>query len=430
MTLLMQRLILFLIAVHQICATCSNALFEYRGSAVYPNCPDQQTPAVYRTGYSDLRWPSQQQNASGYPVMPSHTSPYVYSYPQSSTGYGNGFSYGYNDVRRSGPGLGYYTHPYASGYGSYQRESYASSPAHNPYKYGQPYHQAMHGSQYYPTTSQYYPSSTQFYDSHPTANMRWSASSVVNGYPYPSGYNQFANVVQYSSAPRTGPQSLTDPQLGQQQNYMFPFGRQAFPKEGQAVMKGHPSAAVGGIIEFCQVGPTSVRVKGQVNGLPGQPGNRGLHILKDSDCPPLDQIPIDSKALEHFNPFNARGHGSRDSFQRHAGDLGNIFRKFDGVASIDFTVSNLFLDDSFYSIANHSIVITEREDDLGLNQSVESLLRGNAGRAIACGVIRVKASPPPPPSSFMPSSTFLEDPFSRRQDYYASFPSQNYPFAQ
>lgn len=191
-------------------------------------------------------------------------------------------------------------------------------------------------------------------------------------------------------------------------------------------MRGHPTSSVSGTIEFCQVGPTSVRVKGRITGLPGPSGNRGLHILKDIACPPLDQFPIDFKALEHFNPFNAV-HGSRDSVNKHIGDLSNIFVQFDGSTNIDFTVNQLSLDDPLYSIANHSIVITEREDDLGLNPNAESRVRGNAGRAIACGIIGVRAPLPPP---FQSSSPFLEDPFLRRPDYYGSFPPQNYPFLQ
>lgn len=370
----------------------------------------------YRTGYSDPRWPSQPYG-SGY--MPTHGHTYPYSQPQSHTGYGSGYSYGYNDVRRSGSVPTITSHPYASGYGSYQRHYPPST-----YKYGQvvPYQHAVHGSQYY-SSPQYYPSSSQYYASPPASNRWWAPSSVIN--PYPTSY-PYPGVSQY--APRTGPlmEPLVDPHIAQQQNYLFPFGRHGLPREGHAVMRGHPTSAVSGTIEFCQVGPGSVRVKGRMTGLPGPSGNRGLHILKDSACPPLDQFPVDSKALEHFNPFNA-AHGSRDSANKHVGDLSNIFLQFDGSANIDFTVNQLSLDDPLYSIANHSIVITEREDDLGLNQNAESRLRGNAGRAIACGVIGVRAPLPPP---FQSSSPFLEDPFSRRPDYYGPFPPQNYPFLQ
>lgn len=189
-------------------------------------------------------------------------------------------------------------------------------------------------------------------------------------------------------------------------------------------MKGHPSMAVSGTIEFCQVGPTSVRVKGRVTGIPGQPGNRGLHILKDHACPPLDQFPIDGKHMEHFNPFNSASHGSRDSVQKHVGDLGNIFVQFDGVANIDFVVNQVTLDDPAYSIGNHSIVITDREDDLGAGQNVESRLRGNSGRAVACGIIRVQ---PLPPTFLPPFPPFAQDQFSHRYGHYGSYPS-TYPF--
>lgn len=401
--------IIMMVLAHESSALCSAGPFESRGSPHYIVCPDHQAGSFYRTGNSDPRWPSQ---VYGYSSMHSQSPPFSYS--QNQGGYGNGYSYGYNDIRRSGSPPSY---SYSANYVSYPRPNY---PPNYPYNYnygrGDAYHQTM---QYYPSSSQYYPKSQNPY---PSANRWWPP--VENSYH--TGY-QYPNTGQFRS------DHLPDPNFLQQQNYLSPFGRPSFMREGYAIMKGHPSTSVDGKIEFCQVGTNSIRIKGRLTGVPGGPGNRGLHILKDGACPPLSQFPIDPKALEHFNPFNSPVHGSRDSAipQKHAGDLGNIFVQMDGVTNMDFTVEQLTLDHPIYSIANHSIVITDHEDDMGVNQNIESRFRGNSGRAIACGVIQVRDSPLPPP--MMPASPYWEDPFARRPEYFPPhphpYPPQVYPFA-
>jgi hypothetical protein len=118
---------------------------------------------------------------------------------------------------------------------------------------------------------------------------------------------------------------------------------------------------------------------------------------------------------------------------KHIGDLGNIFVQFDGVSVFDFTADALTLDDPQYTIVNHSIVITEKEDDLGSNQNdPESRRAGNSGRAIACGIITMPSMGGYPPlqqsgSPIMTNWDPFQD-FSRRDNFYASMSPMNYQY--
>jgi len=98
----------------------------------------------------------------------------------------------------------------------------------------------------------------------------------------------------------------------------------------------------------------------------------------------------------HFNPLNVT-HGSFliDENPRHAGDLINNF-KADKNGSFQFQYEDesitLFGEDS---ILGRSVVIHEGRDDLGLGKGdkrKESLISGNAGKRIVCGVIGLKAN--------------------------------------
>ena len=130
-------------------------------------------------------------------------------------------------------------------------------------------------------------------------------------------------------------------------------------------------------------------MKGRLYGVPGgQFTAKGLHILNSKSCPEI--LPA-TQTIDHFNPHQSPTHGPRDGVFKHAGDLGNIFVQFDGVSIFEFTSNQLSLDGS-NSIVNRSIIITERADDLGANLNPESRRTGNAGKAIACGIITLKRS--------------------------------------
>ena len=127
-----------------------------------------------------------------------------------------------------------------------------------------------------------------------------------------------------------------------------------------------------------------------------EPGLHGFHIHRTGNlllgCTSL---------CDHFNPTNSV-HGSRTSKERHLGDLGNIkANQFGEVVNKTIFDKHLKLFGKF-GIIGRSVVIHEDEDDLGLgglnskghitNAKIrkESLITGNAGKRIACGVIGIK----------------------------------------
>ena len=126
-----------------------------------------------------------------------------------------------------------------------------------------------------------------------------------------------------------------------------------------------------------------------------KPGKHGFHIHEYGDlsegC---------SSLCSHFNPTNSV-HGGRDTSERHLGDLGNIIADNNGKVNMTIYDKNLTITGE-YGIVGRSVVVHEKEDDLGkggidknnniVNEDVrkESLKTGNAGKRIACGVIGYK----------------------------------------
>lgn len=118
-------------------------------------------------------------------------------------------------------------------------------------------------------------------------------------------------------------------------------------------------------------------VDGVVDGL--TPGFHGIHIHECGD------ISNGCESLgKHYNPRNAR-HGSPDNDvnERHAGDLGNIEADKSGRATFRFTDKIITVGD----IIGRSIVVTENADDFGLGNDESSLIDGNSGKRLACGII-------------------------------------------
>jgi superoxide dismutase, Cu-Zn family len=83
-----------------------------------------------------------------------------------------------------------------------------------------------------------------------------------------------------------------------------------------------------------------------------------------------------------------KNHGGPDNHERHAGDLGNIVANADGIASVSFTDNKLTLVGP-KRIIGRSVVVHANEDDLGQGTG-QSLITGNAGARLACGVIGIK----------------------------------------
>jgi len=119
-------------------------------------------------------------------------------------------------------------------------------------------------------------------------------------------------------------------------------------------------------------------ITGEISGL--KPGKHGFHIHETGD------LTEGCKSLcAHYNPFN-KTHGGPNDKNRHVGDLGNITANDKGVAKIKI-FDNLVKLKGKYSVLGRSIVIHEDEDDLGKGDNKESLITGNAGKRIGCGVI-------------------------------------------
>jgi Cu-Zn family superoxide dismutase len=79
-------------------------------------------------------------------------------------------------------------------------------------------------------------------------------------------------------------------------------------------------------------------------------------------------------------------HGGPTDSERHIGDLGNIRADKNGEAIINITDSIALLDGP-YSVMNRSIVIHQKADDLGKNNTEDSKKTGSAGTRLFCGII-------------------------------------------
>ncbi|XP_054163345.1 uncharacterized protein LOC128961165 [Oppia nitens] len=155
------------------------------------------------------------------------------------------------------------------------------------------------------------------------------------------------------------------------------YRTQAFkPLKAVSVLTGKD---VNGVINFEQVGYDRVRVVGKIEGL--SKGPHGFHVHQFGDvtkgC---------GSTGGHFNPHN-REHGSPDDFNRHVGDLGNIFADDNGVANIDIQDYYLTLNNGPNSIVGRAVVVHENVDDLGRGGHEQSKSTGNAGGRVACGLI-------------------------------------------
>jgi Cu-Zn family superoxide dismutase len=130
-----------------------------------------------------------------------------------------------------------------------------------------------------------------------------------------------------------------------------------------------------GTLELRQRGE-KVTLAGQFRGLPV--GLHGLQIHENGDCGGRGA----SKSGSDYNPTETR-HGPPESGRRHVGDLGNIEVDRNGRAVFEMETNSMtIVKDGPSSVLGRSVVVTENKDD-GRSQP-----DGNAGPAIACGVIR------------------------------------------
>ncbi|KAF9584358.1 hypothetical protein BGW38_006761 [Lunasporangiospora selenospora] len=136
-----------------------------------------------------------------------------------------------------------------------------------------------------------------------------------------------------------------------------------------------------GLIRFLQVDYETCVIDATVQGL--TPGKHGIHIheLGDTSGGP-------STTGEHFNP-KGEAHGDHET--GHYGDLGNIEVDEKGWGDLVLESSKV----KVWEIIGRSVVVTEKEDDLGKNANnpaagaaaSSSSVDGNSGRGIICGII-------------------------------------------
>ncbi|KAI4481561.1 hypothetical protein M0802_013938 [Mischocyttarus mexicanus] len=87
---------------------------------------------------------------------------------------------------------------------------------------------------------------------------------------------------------------------------------------------------------------------------------------------------------EHFNPHNSIHGGPEDDIsKKHIGDLGNIEADNNGRALFRRINKLLRVSD----IIGRSLVITDKPDDLGKGNDQQSIIDGNSGKRLACGII-------------------------------------------
>jgi len=132
-----------------------------------------------------------------------------------------------------------------------------------------------------------------------------------------------------------------------------------------------------GVVRFVQLTPTQLLVEAEIDGL--TPGLHGCHIHEFGD------LSEGFKTLgEHYNP-RSQLHGGPMSTIRHYGDLGNVTTDHKGRGRLRVILT----DDEFniWNLIGRSVCVKAGTDDLGKEQNDMSIVDGNSGEPLACGII-------------------------------------------
>jgi Cu-Zn family superoxide dismutase len=134
-----------------------------------------------------------------------------------------------------------------------------------------------------------------------------------------------------------------------------------------------------GTVSFVQKG-NQVLVDARIDGL--TPGEHGIHIHEKGDC----SAPDGTSAGGHFNP-SGHQHGGPSHTEHHAGDFGNLTADASGRASLQLALPAAEIslaEGTANSIVGRGMIIHADPDDYKTQPT------GNAGKRLACGVIRLK----------------------------------------
>lgn len=223
-------------------------------------------------------------------------------------------------------------------------------------------------------------------------NSYYSDARKAYASPAYSPYSKYMpDTATNISQPDTVQDTMDTPHAQQQfksQQYtpytLYRQGRQGF-MPGQyntayaIIVPGPDYPSIRGIVTFADIRGGSVMVCADIAGLPpyrpasgnNQPiGPFGFHIHEKGDCAAGDPSKPFTAAGEHWNPAN-QPHGN------HAGDF-PVLVADNGRARMCFIIDRFTVDE----ILGRSVMVHENPDDYRTQPA------GNAGKRIACGVIK------------------------------------------
>eukprot|EP00898_Chlorokybus_atmophyticus_P000854 jgi/Chlat1/176/Chrsp1S03249 len=151
-------------------------------------------------------------------------------------------------------------------------------------------------------------------------------------------------------------------------------------RQALAAMTTGDGSVDGYVLFTQQAGRKPCIVEAFLTGL--TPGKHGWHVHEFGN---LTQVC--NSTGNHYNPTGSV-HGDINEIPSHVGDLGNLIADENGNANFTAYARRLRLTGG-RSIIGRAIVIHGGEDDLGRGGNATSLINGNSGARIACGVIGV-----------------------------------------